>query len=114
MDFVVLGGCDWIWAAANNEGGAGVRKPQIAELETEIIYLTSILFTLVADTEDALVRQFRDDNIANGASLLVVDIESCNGLFVVKQQARGDGKMEGEEVCIPVFNELGRHSTVVI
>ena len=114
MDFVVWADAIEYGQLPIMRGGAGVRKPQIAELETEIIYLTSILFTLVADTEDALVRQFRDDNSANGASLLVVDIESCNGLFVVKQQARGDGKMEGEEVCIPAFNELGRHSTVLI
>ena len=43
-------------------GGAEFRKPQIVEFQTEIISLPSSGFTLVVNTEDALVRQFKDDH----------------------------------------------------
>ena len=43
-------------------GGADSRKPQIVEFQTEIISLPSFGFTLVVNTEDALVRQFKDDH----------------------------------------------------
>ena len=43
-------------------GGAESRKPQIVEFQTQIISSPSFGFTLVVNTEDALVRQFKDDH----------------------------------------------------
>ena len=43
-------------------GGGESRKPQIVEFETEIISSPPIGLTPVVNTEDALVRQFKDDH----------------------------------------------------